>query len=323
MPAGRQQRGAAGRGPVGEPRTDHRPEPAGAVRPARLAGVPGAGRRRATRSRVVCPKGDGDPAFQVIDTVELYKYKPYAPGGSKLSFIAEYVYSFVATAWTTAQGPAARQVQGPAGLQPAGHLLADRQAAAGPGRHPVRVRPPRPVPRALPVTLPRGPEPALPGAARPRAHHAPDRRPRHLDQRLLPRHRHPPQRQGAGRRDRRPHRTRPRPAAPRPGRPGPAPRAEVPGGLHRRDGAPGRGGHRGAGRRHPGPPAAPRGHRIHPDRLAATASPSWSRCGTSWTWAATWSSPAGSPTSWWPGSCRPPTWACRPTPRTRSTTCPR
>ncbi len=50
---------------------------------------------------VVCPKGDGDPAFGVIDTVELYKYKPYAPGGSKLSFIAEYIYSFVATAWTT------------------------------------------------------------------------------------------------------------------------------------------------------------------------------------------------------------------------------
>ena len=48
---------------------------------------------------VVCPKGDGDPAFQVVDTVELFKYKPYAPGGSKLSFIAEYVYSFVATAW--------------------------------------------------------------------------------------------------------------------------------------------------------------------------------------------------------------------------------
>jgi glycosyltransferase involved in cell wall biosynthesis len=50
---------------------------------------------------VVCPKGDGDPAFQVIDTVEVYKYKPYAPGGSKLSFIAEYIYSFAATAWTT------------------------------------------------------------------------------------------------------------------------------------------------------------------------------------------------------------------------------
>jgi glycosyltransferase involved in cell wall biosynthesis len=39
--------------------------------------------------------------YQVIDTVELYKYRPYAPGGSKLSFIAEYVYSFLGTAWLT------------------------------------------------------------------------------------------------------------------------------------------------------------------------------------------------------------------------------
>ncbi len=52
---------------------------------------------------VVCPKGRGDPSRQVIDTVELYKYRPYAPGGSKLSFIAEYVYSFLATAWLTAR----------------------------------------------------------------------------------------------------------------------------------------------------------------------------------------------------------------------------
>ena len=50
---------------------------------------------------VVCPKGRGDPSYQVVDTVELYKYRPYAPGGSKLSFIAEYVYSFLATAWLT------------------------------------------------------------------------------------------------------------------------------------------------------------------------------------------------------------------------------
>jgi glycosyltransferase involved in cell wall biosynthesis len=53
------------------------------------------------RVAVVCPKGSGDPAFEVVDTVELYKYKPYAPGGSKLSFVAEYAYSFLATAWTT------------------------------------------------------------------------------------------------------------------------------------------------------------------------------------------------------------------------------
>ena len=53
------------------------------------------------RVAVVCPKGTGDPAYEVIDTVELYKYQPYAPGGSKLSFVAEYAYSFLATAWKT------------------------------------------------------------------------------------------------------------------------------------------------------------------------------------------------------------------------------
>ena len=41
------------------------------------------------------------PSYQVLDGVELYKYRPYAPGGSKLSFIAEYAYSFLATAWQT------------------------------------------------------------------------------------------------------------------------------------------------------------------------------------------------------------------------------
>jgi glycosyltransferase involved in cell wall biosynthesis len=51
------------------------------------------------RVAVVCPKGRGDPAYEVIDAVELYKYRPYAPGGSKASFITEYLYSFAATAW--------------------------------------------------------------------------------------------------------------------------------------------------------------------------------------------------------------------------------
>ena len=48
---------------------------------------------------VVCPKGKGDPAHAVIDSVEVFKYRPYAPGGSKAGFILEYVYSFLATAW--------------------------------------------------------------------------------------------------------------------------------------------------------------------------------------------------------------------------------
>ena len=50
---------------------------------------------------VVCPKGRGDPAHEVINTVELHKYRPYAPGGSKVSFVTEYAYSFLATAWLT------------------------------------------------------------------------------------------------------------------------------------------------------------------------------------------------------------------------------
>jgi glycosyltransferase involved in cell wall biosynthesis len=50
---------------------------------------------------VVCPKGKQDPAYEVVDAVELYKYRPYAPGGSKLGFVGEYAYSFLGTAWLT------------------------------------------------------------------------------------------------------------------------------------------------------------------------------------------------------------------------------
>jgi glycosyltransferase involved in cell wall biosynthesis len=46
---------------------------------------------------VVCPKGPGDPAFARLSGVELYKYRPYAPGGSRISFVLEYLYSFFAT----------------------------------------------------------------------------------------------------------------------------------------------------------------------------------------------------------------------------------
>ncbi|MGW7685860.1 glycosyltransferase family 4 protein [Kribbella sp. NPDC054772] len=46
---------------------------------------------------VVCPKGPGDPSYQVIDGVTVHKYKAYAPGGSKVSFVWEYAYSFLMT----------------------------------------------------------------------------------------------------------------------------------------------------------------------------------------------------------------------------------
>jgi glycosyltransferase involved in cell wall biosynthesis len=50
---------------------------------------------------VVCPRDYGDPDYQVLDGVELYKYRGYAPGGSGLSHVAEYAYSLVATALLT------------------------------------------------------------------------------------------------------------------------------------------------------------------------------------------------------------------------------
>ncbi len=52
---------------------------------------------------VVCPKGPGDPTEEIIDGVTLFKYRAHAAGGGALSFVFEYSYSFVATAWLTAK----------------------------------------------------------------------------------------------------------------------------------------------------------------------------------------------------------------------------
>ncbi len=50
---------------------------------------------------VICPKGPEDPSESVIDGVTLYKYRPYAAGSSKATFVGEYLYSFAATAALT------------------------------------------------------------------------------------------------------------------------------------------------------------------------------------------------------------------------------
>jgi glycosyltransferase involved in cell wall biosynthesis len=52
---------------------------------------------------VICPKGADDPSESVIDGVTLYKYRPYAVGTSKATFVGEYLYSFGVTAWLTAK----------------------------------------------------------------------------------------------------------------------------------------------------------------------------------------------------------------------------
>src|SRR4051794_16374789 len=53
---------------------------------------------------VICPKGKGDPSYEVIEGVTLSKYRPYAPGGSAVSFLVEYAYSFLATAFMVLRG---------------------------------------------------------------------------------------------------------------------------------------------------------------------------------------------------------------------------
>jgi glycosyltransferase involved in cell wall biosynthesis len=46
---------------------------------------------------VICPRGHGTGAHQVVDGVAIDAYRPYAPGGSALGFVIEYAYSFLAT----------------------------------------------------------------------------------------------------------------------------------------------------------------------------------------------------------------------------------
>jgi glycosyltransferase involved in cell wall biosynthesis len=46
---------------------------------------------------VICPRGEDSVPHRVLDGVEIYTYRPYAPGGRAAGFVAEYAYSFAAT----------------------------------------------------------------------------------------------------------------------------------------------------------------------------------------------------------------------------------
>jgi len=47
---------------------------------------------------VICPKGPGDPARQLIDGVAIYKYRPAPEAQGLLGFVVEFVYSWLRTA---------------------------------------------------------------------------------------------------------------------------------------------------------------------------------------------------------------------------------
>ncbi|HEU4807637.1 MAG TPA: glycosyltransferase family 4 protein [Homoserinimonas sp.] len=50
------------------------------------------------RVSVICPKGPGDPAFQVIDDVAIYKYHPAPDAKGLAGFALEFSYSWLRTA---------------------------------------------------------------------------------------------------------------------------------------------------------------------------------------------------------------------------------
>jgi glycosyltransferase involved in cell wall biosynthesis len=47
---------------------------------------------------VVCPRGQDSVPHQVLEGIEIFTYRPYAPGGRAAGFVMEYAYSFAATA---------------------------------------------------------------------------------------------------------------------------------------------------------------------------------------------------------------------------------
>lgn len=53
---------------------------------------------RGYRVSVICPKGPGDPAFQHIDGVDIYKYAPAPEAEGLFGFAWEFAYSWVRTA---------------------------------------------------------------------------------------------------------------------------------------------------------------------------------------------------------------------------------
>ena len=46
---------------------------------------------------VVCPKGTNDPAYEVLEGVHIYKYRPAPEARGMVGFVGEFTYSFLAT----------------------------------------------------------------------------------------------------------------------------------------------------------------------------------------------------------------------------------
>ncbi|SDU50267.1 glycosyltransferase family 4 protein [Jiangella alkaliphila] len=56
---------------------------------------------RGYRVSVICPKGPGDPGHEVVEGVDLHKYKPAPEAKGLLGFVWEFAYSWLRAAWLT------------------------------------------------------------------------------------------------------------------------------------------------------------------------------------------------------------------------------
>ena len=52
---------------------------------------------------VICPKGPGDPGYQVIDGIPIHKYRPAPEATGLVGFVFEFVYSWLRTAVLSAK----------------------------------------------------------------------------------------------------------------------------------------------------------------------------------------------------------------------------
>ena len=210
------------------------------------------------RVAVVCPKGKGDPSYEVLDTVQLYKYRPYAPGGSSLGFVYEYVYSFLATFWLALKARRSGRFAVLQACNPPDIFWPIAMFFRALDRTKFVFDHHDLCPELYESRFPDGPRLPYRGlrALERRTHRTAD----HVISTNDSYREIAISRSGKAPRDVTVVRTGPDPerAQARPGRPRAAPRAPVPGRVHRRDGPAGRRRHRGARRGHRGAQARPR-----------------------------------------------------------------
>ena len=149
------------------------------------------------RVSVVCPKGPGDPSFHEIEGIRIWKYPPPPPTASHLSFAWEFVYCWARTLVLVLRSAATEGFDVIQACNPPDTywaLAAPFQAL----RQALRLRPARPLPGGLRVTI-RQPFAHPPSyAVTAGTRDVRGRRPRDFDERVLSRDRDLTRRRAAG-----------------------------------------------------------------------------------------------------------------------------